>query len=186
MKFKRGFKKKADELAKELRAELGLEKHSPINPFRLCQHLGVDCLGLSQLVSIGMAPEILEVLSDADHGGFSAVTIYKGADSLIVYNESHSLGRINNSICHELAHVICDHKSNLSTGNSNDPVLRTFSKEQEGEADWLGACILIPKDGLFWTCYRGMSLNKTAEYFGSSKSLARMRLNISGVKQVFQ
>lgn len=185
MGFSRGFKKQADDTALRVRRDLGLGDEDPINPFALCEFLKVPTFSLTGLKQIGLDSKAFEQLYCTFSNRFSAATIYKGDRKIIVYNDSHDFGRINFSLCHELAHVICAHEHGTFNKEYPNILLREFPKDQEDEADWLGSCILIPKDALFKACFKKLSLPQIAEHFGASESLARMRINKSGVSTVF-
>lgn len=83
---------------------------------------------------------------------------------------------------HELAHILCKHHPSHMIQAANLPfALRTYDKEQEEDASWLGGCLQIPRVALLWVIEAGMSETKLLDYFGASRDLLRYRRRITGV-----
>jgi Zn-dependent peptidase ImmA (M78 family) len=59
--------------------------------------------------------------------------------------------------------------------------LTTYGRDQENEADWLAASLLLPRDGLLSYFSRRRSVEAIAAQFQVSVELARWRLNATGV-----
>lgn len=115
---------------------------------------------------------------------WSAVTIPIGRNKYwIIHNNTHTHSRQQSNLMHELAHIICGHKvddAKLNLGLSG--FLRDYNEEQENEAEWLGACLQLPRPALLWALKKGMSQNDIADYFNASIEMTRFRINITGVK----
>jgi hypothetical protein len=69
---------------------------------------------------------------------------------------------------HELASTTITHGGHL--------VPSTYGQDQEDEAAWLGATLLLPRPSLLWMRYRGMLEEATTQHFGVSPDLLRWRL----------
>jgi Zn-dependent peptidase ImmA (M78 family) len=57
----------------------------------------------------------------------------------------------------------------------------TCDVEQEEEADWLGGCLLLPRELLLKAARKEMTPADIAATYETSESMARFRLNASGV-----
>ena len=81
---------------------------------------------------------------------------------------------------HEAAHILRNHPPAriVSVGGCS---FRTYSPEDEKEAEWLGGCLQITRDGLLWAIRKGMTNESIAAHFGASSEMVRFRRNTSGV-----
>ncbi|MFD0798453.1 ImmA/IrrE family metallo-endopeptidase [Maribacter chungangensis] len=181
-KFKRGFKKWSDDKCLELRKKLGLKNISPLCGFDLCKFFKIPILTPGEIK--GQDPKMLKHLLSNGSNDWSAATVPLGNDKyLVIHNNTHSLPRQQSNVMHELAHIICGHKvdqDKLSLGLSG--FLRDYNEEQENEAEWLGACLQLPRPALIWALKKGMSERDIADYFNASIEMTRYRINITGVK----
>ena len=138
-------------------------------------HCSVD-----RLSKYGFPSELIETICYSNgKGQFSATTIQVPAGYLVIYNQSHSFGRINSSLAHEISHVILMHEFS-SISNSN-LVLREFDKEKEDEANWLAGCLLLPESGLIWALKKQMSRGEIAQHFEISQNMTLWRYNSTGL-----
>lgn len=171
----RGFASWAESTSTELRAEIGLDAHDPIDPFSLSDHLEIPVLHLSD------APQLDErhrtVLLES--GEFSAVTVFCGRRSMIVVNNGHSVERVNSSVCHEISHAACLHPPDelFMAG------CRQFRSQKEAEADRLAGALLIPGAGARRAARQGWSEERVAHHYGTSIQMARWRINVSGARR---
>src|SRR5215475_13780472 len=104
----RGFKASAERLAEEVRAEHGIDPYGPLTCEHLCDDLGIPVHSLSDMLTLGAQDKSISRLVTAAQR-FSAVTICAGTQRLIVYNETHPIGRRANSLAHELSHIFLEH-----------------------------------------------------------------------------
>lgn len=181
-KFRRGFKKWADETAIRLRTELGLYAVSPICAFELCKHLKVSVFTPRDIN--GMTEDHLNELLGKGSDAWSAATVpLDNNSSLILHNPNHSEARQQSNLMHEIAHILCEHKipkETIATGLSG--FLRNHNDQQENEAEWLGACLQLPRPALLWALKRNMTNTEIASHFNASEEMVRYRINITGVK----
>lgn len=56
-----------------------------------------------------------------------------------------------------------------------------YDKTQELEADWLGASLLVPRDGLLSVYSRTPDLDYTAAHFAVSTQMVVWRLRMTGI-----
>lgn len=182
-KFKRGFKKWADDKSIELRQVLELKSNSPICAFDLCEHLKVRLL--TPIEVQGLNPEMLKNLTGIGSSYWSAATIpLNDGNHIVIHNDKHSHARQQSNLMHELAHIICGHKvdkDKLKLGLSG--FLRDYNEEQENEAEWLGACLQLPRPALLWALKKGMSEQEIALYYNASVEMTRFRINVTGVRK---
>jgi Zn-dependent peptidase ImmA (M78 family) len=123
----------------------------------------------------------LEQLGQVQSDAFSAGTFrLPNGQRVIVYNPLHPPGRVRSDQAHELAHLLLDHdvRSIERVGNLR---FLTCDAEQEEEADWLGGCLLLPRQLLLRAATHRMGAAEVAKQYCTSEAMARFRLNASGV-----
>lgn len=174
--MRRGFKSEAERVADRIRSALGLRAAEPLDPEAVAAYLGARVVAADTLVARVKLRQLKTIQDDA----FSAVT-FKLPDSrvIVVYNPLHKPGRIRSDVAHELSHLILKHDTRtieMVAGHS----LFTCNPEQEAEADWLAACLLLPRPLLLAAARSGMSAEDVAEANGVTTPMARYRLNASG------
>lgn len=178
--FRRGFKSWAEETALTLRRKLKLQPSSPIAPAQVAQLLGVSVLTPEELTEL--APDVRARLVTQHSDTWSAITVSAGKHHLIVTNPRHAPTRRNSSLAHEIAHIILGHDpSMMFVTPSSSVALRTHNKEQEEEANWLAACLLLPRDALFSIRGRRITDEHACAEYGVSAAMLRFRFNASGV-----
>ena len=176
--FERGFKARTQRLALEYRTTLGVPATGALDPRVIASHLGVQVRQPEDVPSL--TEEDLGHLVSAGSGHWSAVSLPVAGGHLIVYNPTHSPGRVNNTLAHEVAHLLLDHRPATFTEVGDCP-MRDYDDVQEREADWLAGSLLLPIPALRLARSRGWDLERTAQHFGTSEELARWRWNQSGV-----
>jgi hypothetical protein len=177
--LRRGFKADAERLAESVRAELGVELWQPLDCLVLADHLGIEVVTLRELRRHGAKDESIRRLI-SDDAGFSATTVCAGTRRLIVYNPREPPGRRANSLAHELSHVLLEHEPKPALGAGG---CRYWAYREEAEADWLGAALLVPREGALHQMTLDGDLERGAEHFGVSIELFRWRVNHTGVRR---
>lgn len=194
MSLRRGFVKEAEQIAADIRGELGIGSHERLDPFSLATHLAVPALGFGGLrESLGFSlndpiatrlASHVRVLTGEEGGAVSALTmVYLDGKSVILYNDSHSAGRQASSICHEISHCLLFHTPQPALDNLG---CRMWDTTAEAEADRLSGALLIPSDAAWRAVSRGMDENAVALHFGTSIEMARWRINLSGARKVLR
>lgn len=177
--MRRGFKAEAERLSAGARSELGLGQADRLCPWRYAGHLGVAILDFSKL---GLSPKDENQLLEIDPESWSGMTLREGALTAMVLNPSHSAARQCSTLMHEVAHFVLKHvPARVDVSSSGLLLLSDYSEEQEAEADWLGAALLLPRDALLGRRRLGASIADIAEEFGVSTQLCQWRLRMTGI-----
>ncbi|HNP08404.1 MAG TPA: ImmA/IrrE family metallo-endopeptidase [Cyclobacteriaceae bacterium] len=178
-KFKRGFKTFAEKKSIELRAELNVKPSHPLPAVKLADHLAVSILFPHQIPE--MDPPTLGCLAKGRDSCWSGVTLRINNKLLVIINDSHSKPRQESSIMHELAHLICNHEMGQFSHLSHGISLRDYDEEMEKEAEWLGACLQLPRIALHYhhKVY-GNTVAEIARKFNASNDMVRFRLSVCG------
>jgi len=175
MALRRGFKTEANDIAREVRDELGLRCADPLDPWALAHHLEIPVMPLNKLG--GLTPDAVHHFHRVDRGAFSAVTVFDGSRRMIVYNDSHSLGRRASDLAHELAHALLLHRPVPALDERG---CRRWNAEQEEEANWLAAALLISEEAALEIARRGHARAEAAQQYRVSQAMITFRLNVTG------
>lgn len=179
--MRRGFKAESERIAASARAELGLSKIDMLDPWTMAAHMGVLVLGADQL---NLAAEHANQLLVNDPDAWSGMTLAEKDTKLIVLNPAHSQARRCATLMHELAHIMLDHAPASAVASVSGLVLLSdYSDDQESEADWLGAALLLPEAALLHYRAAGRSAAQIAQMFGVSLDLCNWRCRMTGVER---
>jgi hypothetical protein len=182
--MQRGFKSWAERQAIEQRYNLDLREDAPLPAAQLAANRGVTILGPGQIP--GMSLEDLECLLQYDSSSWSAVTVIAGKCMMVIHNTSHALVRQESNIMHEMAHIICKHVPVKLIQIGGLPFFfREYDAEQEEEANWLGACLQLPRPALCMAVRQRMTMPEMSRYFQASEEMVRYRRQITGVDRQF-
>ncbi len=172
-----GFKAQANRIAVGLRSQMGLMPHSPIDVRALLERLGIDVFPLASFSEI--CPKQVEQLR-RDSGEFSALLLrVRDGGRVILVNDDHTPVRQNSSLAHEASHSLLVHSPEIV---SKGPGCRNYDRDQEGEANFLSGCILIPNEAARKIVMSGMDLQEARESYGVSDRMLQYRLNASGAR----
>jgi len=178
--FRRGFKSWCEATALGFRTAFGLKPTDPLPAVRLAGHLGLRVLDVDAVP--GFRPQALNQLTRVDPGSWSAVLVTVGQLRVVVLNTAHSDGRLANDLMHECSHVVLNHTpAKAARDGSGTLMLSAYDKQQEAEADWLAATLLLPRPALLSITHRSLGIDEAARAYGTSVALVRMRLNQTGV-----
>jgi len=184
-RLKRGFKKRCEEKSVELRNQLGLTSHDRLLSESLADHLGITIDHPEDIPDLD--DKYIKRLVDDDPFSWSAVTITTDGHTFIISNSRHSASRHESNFMHELSHVILEHSPVRIKAAPGFPFpMREDRRDDEEEAEWLGGCLQIPRDGLLWALKRNMSDSRSDDRFGSSVDMVRFRRNMTGVDKQFK
>jgi hypothetical protein len=172
--MRRGFKKEAAEITAETRAELGLSALDSLNPWDLAAHLAIPVWSLTSYRKV--IPGAVDHLVSSESGAFSAMLAFDGLRRVLVHNDGHALTRQRADLTHELAHALLLHQPYPS----RDGKAPRFDAEQEEEAKWLGAVLLVTDDFCVASCKDDLEVSVAASRMGVSIGLMRWRVNMSG------
>lgn len=178
--MQRGFKAWCEKQALQWRKELDLSVHACLPARKLAGHLEIDVIRPQDIPDI--TQKDIERLIHLDPTSWSAVTVSTVGCTIIIFNPRHSTLRQEADIMHELAHIIRGHKPIGFNYIQGFPFpLRQYRKEDEEEAQWLGGCLQIPRDGLKWVLDRGMTEDEIVIHFVASPEMVRYRRNKTGI-----
>jgi Zn-dependent peptidase ImmA (M78 family) len=177
--MRRGFKAQAERSAASARNALGVVENAPIDPWVYAKHLRVRVLNFHDL---GLGKKDVEQLTMVDSDSWSAMTLQVDGRFAVVVNPAHAITRQRNDLMHELAHVELEHTpARVEVSGSGLLLLSDYSEEQEQEADWLAAALLLPRDGLVRLRTARLSATDIADHYGVSQALCEWRLRMTGV-----
>ena len=168
------------------RKEFNLSSRQHLPSRRLAKHFDVAVVFPEDIP--GLARKDIDQLLFHDPRSWSAVTVTADTHSIIISNPNNSIPRQESDIMHEMAHIICEHDPiGFKTLPGFPFPFREYRMEDEKEAEWFGACLQIPRDGLLWVMRQGMRTNeKIAEHFVASLEMVRFRRNKTGVDHQLQ
>ena len=177
MALRRGFKSEAERIAASLRADLGVGAAQPVTPDNLAELLGVEIRSGDDLIS----RDRFVVLDELQPDAFSACTFRPSPDRVvIVFNPLSAPSRRTSDLAHEFAHILLDHDlSRIET--LGDITFLSCDPIQEEEAAWLSGCLILPRPLLLAEVRRGGTASDIAKRHGVSETMARYRLNVTGV-----
>jgi Zn-dependent peptidase ImmA (M78 family) len=174
--MRRGFKTEARQIGEQIREELGLNQLQALNPWDLADHLDVPVLPLTHLAD--EAPGCVQTLTGPEQSAFSALVGFVDRKRIIVHNDAHALTRQRADICHEIAHVLLIHDpQRAAPGEALE-----YNQDQEDEAAWLGAVLLVPDAACLQSCRNGDPVPTAAKRMGVSIALMQWRINKSGAR----
>ena len=180
MNFERGFKTWAERTSANLRKEMGLSSFEPLLPKLLADYLEVHLCTPRDIPEI--TQDVLDQLLEHDPWGWSAVSVFQRDRAIVIFNPRCSSGRQASDILHELAHIILDHKpATIIMSQDGSFVMRSYDEKQEDEANWLGWCLLLPREALLRCLRRGFSTIEIADTYGVTEILVNFRIRMTGV-----
>lgn len=180
--LRRGFKTWCENAARGYRRELGLDSFAGLDPRLLASKRGVKVWAPHEIPDLPTAA--LYQLTKKDPSGWLAVTICIEDMSLIITNDQHSVERQNNSIMHELSHLMLEHKpAQVFVSSTGQMLLSEYDPVQEEEANCLSSTLLVPRDALLHILAQGYDIAAAAAHFRVTVDLLRMRINLTGVER---
>ena len=178
MPLRWGFKAEAHRIARDVRMELALDASAPLDMRQLAKHLGIPAVGLRTLRKT--EPEAVHQLTVVDSGAFSAVTLCDGSWRFIVYNDAHARTRQASDLAHELAHALLQHPPRAALDRFG---CRDYPLDDEEEATWLGAALLVSEEAALSIVRRGVPIEEAAREYAVSSDMMRFRLNVTGARR---
>ncbi|MGJ9424176.1 ImmA/IrrE family metallo-endopeptidase [Aeromicrobium sp. CF3.5] len=182
-----GFRREAEELAENIRAEIGVGNIAALDPMSLLQQLEVPAVSLTQLAAVndGKDPLLSKAISfllDDEASSLSAVTVFgPSGRRMIVFNEAHSEGRQNSDLLHEASHALLLHPPSQAIDALG---CRAWNGEIEEEAQFLAGTLLVPGKAVRYAAKAGWSRESVAKRFGCSIQMVSWRDNVAGGKRL--
>ncbi len=175
MTLRRGFKREAQAIAEEVRADLQLGPLAALDPRVLAAHLDIPIVALSSYSTA--IPTAVHHFSHIEPACFSAVTVFHGRVRTVVHNDSHTPARQTSNIAHELAHALLLHPP---TPPLNEHGCRDSNQDLEDEANYLGPLLLVSDRAAVHIALHNIPIAQAAQEYGVSVPLIQYRLNVSG------
>lgn len=166
-------------LALEVRAEVGVGVHGPLDPYRLAQQYGLQVHRLSDLDCTEAAGHFGLVSPAA----FSGALVPFGHGAVIVDNDSHDWLRRRSTTAHEVAHWVLEHPFTAPLMTSGHQC-RIADPEREREAAELGGELLVPAGHAQQLAYRNATDSEVAAVFEVSVEMARWRMDGTGARTI--
>ena len=176
MTLRRGFKSEANSLSREMRQELGLLPHDPLCAWTLAEHLGYTVVGFTQL-GAGAAAAVRTLSNTSLRSKFSAVTLNSQGNSWIIHNDTHHPRRQSSNIAHEVAHGLLCHSLGPLTNVDGS---RSYNRELEEEANWLGPTLLVSEEATIYIVEQGIPDADACALYKVSSDLLTWRLRMTG------
>jgi Zn-dependent peptidase ImmA (M78 family) len=178
--MRRGFKAEAEHISAEMRRLVGLSQNAPMAARKLAKALDIVVMGPKEIPGI---PEPLATQMLFDFGDkWSGVTIPVAGQTLIIVNTGHSPARQESDLMHEIAHILCKHKpARIDPPGELPWASRSYDREQETQAAWLGGCLQIPRSGLMAAVLKDLDNLAIGSLYGASPEMVSFRRNTSGV-----
>jgi len=178
--LKRGFKSQSEKRAIEVRKAFGLTDIEPLQAHEVACKLGVRVWSPNDIT--GLSAEDLAHLVHGDPDGWSAFTMRIDRKFLVVYNPAQTQPRVNSVLMHEIAHIMLGHElANAGITDDGHLIPSHYNQEQEDEADWLGATLLLPRPVLLWIRRQSMSNEIASQHFNVSGQMLQWRFRMTGV-----
>jgi Zn-dependent peptidase ImmA (M78 family) len=178
--LRRGFKTWCENAAANYRRDLSLSPYAPLDPRLLARKLDIMVWTTAEVPNLDLA--VLKHLTRVDSQSWSAVTLRCPDADLVIVNETHVHGRQNNTLMHELSHIILAHPpAQCFVSADGMMMLADYNKMHEEEANCLAGTLLVPRVALLWALDRGFDNQRAAGYFGVTIDMLQMRRNLTGV-----
>lgn len=181
--FRRGFKTWCESTSIQVRRNLGFAPADPLPPETLATSLRVQLWSPADVSML--APDVIDRLCTEHASAWSAVTLPGANGHVVLFNPAHSPERRASDIMHELAHLLLEHEPGNVFFGANGLALRTHNKDQEDEARWLSACLLLNRECLFLIRRKGWTTEQACAHFGVSGEMLSFRQQTSGVDRQF-
>lgn len=178
--LRRGFKSQCERRAVELRKEFDLPPIAPLIAAHVADKLRVTVWSPDDIANFD--PAQLRHLTGDGADEWSGFTLTLRGQSLVMINSAQSERRRNSVLMHELAHIMLGHRlADAVVSDGGHLIPSTYNQDQEDEAAWFGATLLLPRPALLWMRRRGMSDDQGASHFKVSPDLLKWRVRMTGI-----
>jgi transcriptional regulator with XRE-family HTH domain len=169
-----------EELAQELRGQVGLTDQQPFDALKLKLE-NVEVFAPSSVESLSR--EAVTHLTSVATSEWSAMSVpLDNSDEswAILRNDRHSLVRQRVTYLEECWHIMLGHKL-TKIAKVSDSYGRTYDADAEAEAYYLAAATLLPEVAIKVSVKGGMRALEIAERFGVSPALVEFRIKRLGL-----
>jgi hypothetical protein len=177
-----GYVRQVENLARSIRRIWGpSDPDLPFEPFALAHGLGIQTLTPEGVPGLSEYDRrlLLDVYPDRWSGGTVCL-----ADGLrvVVLNSKHEETRTRATLMEEICHVLFGHEPTaLREYRALGQAFRDYDKEQEKEAYWVGAAVLLPHEPLARAVRAGVEVAVIAQRYRVSEALVKFRIKVTGL-----
>jgi Zn-dependent peptidase ImmA (M78 family) len=185
--FERGYKNWCEKYAISKRLELGFKPSDPLDPHLLAKNLGVAVKTPNDVPGLSVGTKAILLRNDGKTPScWSAVTLVVREKVVVILNSSHSKPRQASDLMHELSHRIRGHQPHeMEISSEGMMFVPSYDKLEELEADWLSACLLLPRPALVFIKTKRITDEAVAEQYAASKKILGYRMASTGVSRQF-
>jgi Zn-dependent peptidase ImmA (M78 family) len=120
----------------------------------------------------GLDAKFVRHLTVTEPASWSAATLKIADKHLIIINNGHPPTRQNNSLAHEIGHVVLKHEpAKMALTPNGAMMMNEYNRDHEDEATWFAGALLLPRDALIDLARRGVADRVAAERYGVSMQL---------------
>ena len=177
----RGYREYAVTVAERVRTKLGLTAYDQLDIFKLAAYYGITVVRFDE---INCGDEVIKHFTTKGWRQLSGYILPVGDQLVMCLNPLHSEERIRSTMGHETSHVILNHEFDLLL--TAEKACVSGSKDEEDEADWLGAELLFPRAAARRAVLRSIPIEQVCQHYGVSFEIARWRTNICGAKKMLK
>jgi Zn-dependent peptidase ImmA (M78 family) len=170
------FRAECEEIALELRREIGLDSQDRLDPCDRAEDMAIDVFTIARFREL--YPDAVDQLAERDTEAFDAMVVFNGTRCLILVNPSQSPEEEALSIAHEIAHIELEHERLKAPLFDRKGRRRSWHPREEAEAEYLARTMLVPKVAIEPVLARlGGNVDAAAAHFGVSVALFRKRMD---------
>ncbi|MER6378699.1 ImmA/IrrE family metallo-endopeptidase [Streptomyces sp. NPDC001250] len=179
-------KKALQDLALEVRGEIGVGPHTRLDLERLTGEYDIPVYAMSDLAD-SCSSEALDYFTSRRPEAWSAALVPVGTARFIVENSTHTLQRRRSNVAHEMSHLLLEHEFEgilFADGGCRDLGPEMALKEKQAAA--LSGELLIPMAAAIGAALSGRTDEQVALQFDVSLQFAAWRMNASGARKIAQ
>lgn len=156
----------------------GLPAGAAVDPVEVARSIGVPIVATAEDFAALPEPMRSQMLGSRE---WSAGTLEGPRGSLIILNPIHAPTRLKVTLAEEISHLVMGHPpSEIDTGTG----VRSYNATVEQEAFGVGGALVMPYGRVFELVKAGESVHMIAQAFGVSASMARYRINRTGLSRM--
>lgn len=171
---RRWTKAKLEELALELRGEVGLGWNDPLDPYQLADEYGIPVYPIDDLPEFGCSERAIQHFAENRPKVWSAALVPVGTGKLIIENTAHAPVRRRSNTTHEMSHVLLEH--DFDDLLLTDEGCRRYDPAKERQATELAGELLIPTKAAINAAFANKTNAQVASHFEVSIPFAQMRM----------
>ena len=173
-------KEELEQTAEEFRAELGLKKNDPLDPF----YLNVDSVVIETLRDSDCIDEkTRSILAGPACNEWSAMSVPLNIDQdswVVFLNDCHTTERQRVTLLEEYWHILSGHKL-TKIAKIAGSFGRTYDSAEEHDAYFLASATLLPREAVKRMVGQGKSARQIGAFYGTSPELVEYRIKRLGL-----